>query len=109
LLAATRQSVADAFISKDGLVVNVLADSAHGVAEDPIHLKVFAGRGEPTRVGVISNDCQYRVFAEVVSFPIENSAGPCKLSATMMSANYFIVQVVVTGLQSKEEFDVDTQ
>ena len=109
LAGSDPQSVADAFINKDGLVVNVLADPAHGVAEDPIHLKVFAGRGEPKRVGGISNDGQYRVFAEVVPFPIGNSAGPCKLSATMMSQNYWGVQVVVTGLQSKEEFQVDQQ
>jgi hypothetical protein len=36
LVGSDPQSVANAFINKDGLVVNVLADPAHGVAEDPI-------------------------------------------------------------------------
>jgi hypothetical protein len=58
---------------------------------------------------VISNYGHYRVFAEVVPFPIEDFAAPCKLSATMMSPNYFGVLVVVTGLQSNEEFQVDQQ
>lgn len=75
LVGSDPQSVANAFINKDGLVVNVLADPAHGVAEDPINLKVVAGRGEPKLFGVISDDGRFRVFAEVVPFPIEDSAG----------------------------------
>jgi len=103
------QAIADAFINKDGLVINILADPAHGIAEDPINLKVSAGRGEPKNFAVISSDGHYRVFVEVIPFPVENSAGPCKLSATMRSPNYFVVQIVASGLQPKEEFQVESQ
>jgi hypothetical protein len=109
LVGGEPQSIADAFINQDGLIVNVLADPAHHVAEDPIDLKVVAGRGEPKRIGVISNDGQYRVFAEVVPFPIENVVGVCKISATMMAPNYFGVQVAVTGLQPKEALQIVEQ
>lgn len=103
------RSIADAFINRDGLIVNVLADPSHGVVEDPIDLKVLAGRGEPKSFAVISNDAHYRVFAEVVPFPVENSVGPCKLSAIMMSPDYFVVQLVATGLQPREEFQIESQ
>jgi hypothetical protein len=100
------QAVADAFVNKDGLVVSVLSDSAHNVTEDPINLKVVAGRGEPKLFAVIANDGRYRVFGQVVPFPIENTSGPCRISATMAGQNYIGVSVVVTGLQSKEEFQI---
>ncbi len=103
------QAVTDAFINKDGLVVSVLADSAHNVAEDPINLRVLAGRGEPKRFAVIANDGHYRAFGEVVPFPIQNSDGPCNISATMMEPDYSAVFIVVTGLQPKEEFQTIEQ
>ncbi len=104
LVGGNPKAVANVFINKDGLVVNVLSDPAHNVAEDPINLKVVAGRGEPKQFAVIANDGRYRVFGQVVPFPIENAGGPCNISATMMGPNYSGVFVVVTGLQSKEEF-----
>lgn len=100
------QATADAFINKDGLVVNVLADPAKGTDEDPINLKILAGRGEPKLFALISNDDHYRVFGQATPFPIESTSGPCRISATMMSRNYSGVFVVVTGLQPKEEFQV---
>src|SRR6266478_2458577 len=104
LVGSDPEAGPDAFINKDGLIVNVLSDPAHNVAEDPINLKVVAGRGEPKQFAVIANDGRYRVFGQVVPFPIENAGGPCNISATMMGPNYSGVFVVVTGLQSKEEF-----
>jgi hypothetical protein len=98
------QAVADAFINKDGLVVSVLSDAAHNVAEDPINLKVVAGHGEPKQFAVIAG--RYRVFGQVVPFPIAKTSGPCSISATMMGQNYSTVSVTVTGLQSKEEFQI---
>jgi hypothetical protein len=101
------QSVADAYINKEGLVVNVLADPANNVAEDPIDLQVFAGRGELKQFALISNDAKYRVFAQVVPFPISKTSGACSISATMMSQDYHGVMMVVTGLEPKEEFRVN--
>jgi hypothetical protein len=106
LVESNPQAVADAFINKDGLVVNVLSDPAHNVAEDPINLKVVAGRGEPKQFAVIANDGRHQVFGQVVPFPIEKAGGACSISATMMGQNYSAVSVVVTGLQSKEEFQI---
>jgi hypothetical protein len=109
LVGGSPQAAADAFINKDGLVVNVLSDPAHNVAEDPINLRVLAGRGEPRQFAVIANDGRYRVFGQVVPFPIEQANGPCNISATMMGPNYQAIFVVVTGLQPKEEFQTIQQ
>ena len=100
------QAVADAFLNKDGLAVSVLADPPHNVAEDPINLKVVAGRGEVKQFAVISNDAKYRVFGEAVPFPISNASGPCNISVTMMGPNYSAVLIIVSGLQPKEEFQI---
>ena len=109
LVGSKPEAVADAFINKDGLVVNMLSDPVHSVAEDPINLKVVAGRGEPKQFAVIANDGQYRVFGQIVPFPIENADGQCNISATMMGPNYSGIFIVVTGLQPKEEFQTIQQ
>ena len=109
LVGSNPQAGADAYINKDGLIVNVLADPAHHVAEDPINLRVFAGRGEPKEFAVIATDGSYRAFAQVVPFPIENSSGPCHISATMVEPNYSAVLIRVTGLQPKEQFQTVEQ
>ncbi len=101
------QGIADAYINKDGLVVSVLADPARNIAEDPINLKVSAGRGEPKQFGLIANDGHVRAFANVVPFPIEIKAGQCGISATMGLPNYGMVSILVTGLQSGEEFEIE--
>lgn len=109
LVGSEPQAVADAYINKDGLVVNILADPARNIAEDPINIKVFAGLGEPKNFGLIANDGHVRAFGQVVPFPIENKAGQCSISATMSMPNYFMVSIVVTGLQPREEFQIDQQ
>jgi hypothetical protein len=38
------RAVTDAYLNADGKVVNVLANSAHHIAEDPINAKVFGGK-----------------------------------------------------------------
>jgi len=103
------QAVADAYINNDGRVVNVLADPVHNVAEDAINLKVVAGKGEPKRFAVISNDGGHRVFGQVIPFPIENGAGPCHISVEMLTANYNSVLIVANGFQAREELQIDSK
>ena len=109
LVGSNPQPAANAFINKDGLIVNVLSDPSHNVAEDPINLKVVAGRGEPKEFAVIAKDGRYRVFGQVVPFPIEKASGPCNISAIMMGPNYSAVFIAVIGLQPNEEFQTIQQ
>lgn len=103
------QPAADALLNEDGKAVSQIADSEHNVAEDPIDLRVVAGRGEPKQFGLISIDGKFRAFARVVPFPIEVSDGPCHLSAVMTAPNYSGVIVTVTGLQRGEDLLIKTR
>jgi hypothetical protein len=109
LVGKEPQAVADAFINKDGMVVNSLADPSHKVSEDPINLKVVAGRGEPKEFGLLANDGDHRAFGQAVPFPIEISAGACHVSAIMTAQNFSGVLFVVTGLHPGEEFQINQQ
>lgn len=109
LVGQNPRPAADALINKDGKIVNVLANPGLRVQEDSIDLNVVAGKGEPKLFALISNDGQYRAFAQVVPFPIEKKAGPCRMSVVMLAANYFAVEVLVTGLQPDEDLQIDSR
>jgi hypothetical protein len=90
-------------------VVNVLADPDHHVAEDPIDAKAFGGKGEPIQFALISDDVQLRAFTQVVPFLMEETAGPCHLSAIETGPYYFGVFIGVTGLQPDEDLSIETR
>lgn len=97
---------ADAYLNGNGKVVNMLADPEHHVAEDPINLKVFGGKGEPIQFALVSDDDQLRAFTEIIPFPIEKTAGLCHLSAIETAPYYFGIFIRVTGFQPNEELDI---
>ena len=101
------RTAADAYLNADGKVVNVLADPAHHVSEDPINTKVFGGRGEPIQVALISDDGQSRAFAEIIPFPVEKIAGPCHLSLIEIGPYYSGVLIRVAGFQPDEELSIE--
>jgi hypothetical protein len=102
-------AAADAFLNNGGKVVNTLADPAHHVAEDPIDLKAFGGKGEPIQVALISEDNQSRAFAQIVPFPIEATAGPCHITVIETGPYYFGVLIKVMGLQPNEDLVIDSK
>ena len=99
----------DAYLNADGKVVNVLADPEHHLAEDPIDMKVFGGKGEPIQFALISDDNQLRAFTQIIPFPMEKTAGPCNLSAIETAPYYFSVFIRVSGLQPAEEVNIEQQ
>jgi len=103
------RGVTDAYLNGDGKVVNVLADPARGIAEDPINAKAFGGKGEPIQFAIISDDGQQRAFAEIIPFPVEETVGPCHLSLIETGPYYSGVLIRVTGLQPKENLDVEVR
>jgi hypothetical protein len=107
-LGSEPQAVADAFINPDGLVVNRLADVTHNVSEDPINLKMLAGRGERKRVALTSDDWTLQAFAGAVPFPIEKSANGCTLSVEMTAPDYVGVVLKGSGFQPGELLVVET-
>jgi len=101
------QGVADAYLNGDGKVVNVLADPDHHIAEDPINAKVFGGKGEPIQFALISDDDHLRAFTEVIPFPMEETAGPCHISAIETGQYYFGVLLRITGFQPDEDLSIE--
>lgn len=109
LVGRDPQPAADALLNNEGRVVSQLADAERHIAEDPINLKVFAGKGEPKEFGLISRDGKFRAFTKVVPFPMESSNGSCHLSAEMERENYYTVYIRISGFQPGEDLDVETQ
>lgn len=107
-LGSEPQAVADAFINPDGFVVNRLADVSHNISEDPINLRMVAGRGEPKRVALTSDDGTLQAFAGVIPFPLEKSASGCKLSAEMTAPDYAGVVLHGSGFQPGESLTVES-
>jgi hypothetical protein len=101
------QSVTDAYLNGDGKVVNVLANPARHVAEDPINAKVFGGKGEPIQFALISDDDHLRAFAQIIPFPMEETEGPCHLSAIETGPYYFGLLIRLTGFQPDEELTIE--
>jgi hypothetical protein len=106
-LGSEPQAVTDAFINPDGLIVNVLGDATRKVSEDPIDVRAIAGRGEPKRFALTSDDQTLQAFAEAVPFPIEKSANGCRLSVEMSAPNYAGVIVRGSGFQPGESLTVE--
>ena len=107
-LGSEPQAVADAFINPDGLVVNRLADMIQNISEDPINLKMVAGRGEPKRVALTSDDGTLQAFAGAIPFPLEKSANGCKLSVEMTAPDYAGVILNGSGFQPGESLSVES-
>src|SRR5277367_2931117 len=109
LVESSPQLAADALLNSDGRVVSRVADLAHGVAEDPINLKVFAGRGEPKELALISTDGKFRAFGQVIPFPLDSFNKGCHLSAVMTGANYRGVYIDTTGFLPAENLLVEAR
>ena len=102
------RATTDAYLNEEGKVVNILADPSHHTPEDPINLKVFGGNGEPIQFALISADDHSRAFGQIVPFPIEETSGPCHLTAIETGPYYVGMLVKVTGLQPNEDLWIDT-
>lgn len=109
LVGRAPQPAADTLLDNEGKVLSQLAEPERHLPEDPVNLKVFAGKGEPKQFALISKDGRFRVFAEVIPFPIEVSDGPCHLSVVMRSENYYAISIHVAGLQAHDELTVASE
>jgi len=106
-LGSGPQGVADAFVNAEGLIVNRLADPAHKTSEDPIDFRIVAGRGEPKRVALTSDDWTLKAFAAAIPFPLEQTSGECRLSVEMAAPNYASVVLHGSGFQPGEALVVE--
>lgn len=104
-LGSEPQAVADAFINPEGLVVNRLGDATQ--KEDPIDVRAFAGRGEPKRFALTSDDWKLQAFAKAVPFPVEQTSNGCRLSVEMSAPDYSAVVLHGSDFQPNEALTID--
>jgi hypothetical protein len=76
---------------------------------DPIDLVVYAGKGEPKRFGLVSND-EERVkgFVAVVPFPNTQSDKGCRLESIIGSPNGELTFIQGSGFEPNAELTIDS-
>jgi hypothetical protein len=77
---------------------------------DPVDLVVYAGKGEPKRFGLVSEDKDHtRGFVSVIPFP--NAAGDkgCRLESVLGMPNGEITYIQGTGFEPNADLNVDSQ
>ena len=77
-------------------------------SNDPIDLVVYAGKGEPKRFGLISDDEEHvKGFVAVVPFPNAKSEKGCRLESIIGSPNGELTFIQGTGFEPNEELTID--
>lgn len=78
--------------------------------DDPIDLVVFAGKAEPKRFGLISNDEEpVKGFVAVVPFPNAKSDKRCRLESVIGSVNGELTFIQGSGFEPNEELTIDSE
>jgi hypothetical protein len=77
---------------------------------DPIDLVVYAGKGEPKRFGLVSDD-QARVkgFVDVVPFPNATTDKGCRLESIIGTPNGELTFIQGDGFEPNAELTIDSQ
>jgi hypothetical protein len=66
---------------------------------DPINFVVLAGKGEPKRFSLISEDGAIKAFTYVIPFPITAKNAACSIEAILLSENAGVVLIHGTGFK----------
>jgi hypothetical protein len=74
---------------------------------DPIDLVVYAGKGEPKRFGLVSDDEHVKGFVAVVPFPNAKSDKGCRLESILGSPNGELTFIQGDGFEPNAELTVD--
>lgn len=84
-------------------------DTCRGDApNDPIDLVVYAGKGEPKRFGLVSNEERVKGFVAVVPFPNAQSDKGCRLESIIGSPNGELTFIQGSGFEPNAELTVDS-
>ena len=75
---------------------------------DDIDLKFVAADGEPIRLGLISEDGQYKAFVSIVPFPIQARDGNCFVQAIRLLPGFELALLQGTGFPKDAEIKVDS-
>jgi hypothetical protein len=77
---------------------------------DPVDLVVYAGRGEPKRFGLVSNDeAHVKGFVGVVPFPNAKSDKGCRLESVIGTANGEVTYIQGSGFEPNAELTIESE
>jgi hypothetical protein len=78
--------------------------------DDPIDLVVFAGRAEPKRFGLVSDDeAHVKAFVGVVPFPNATTDKGCRLESILGTPNGELTYIQGSGFEPNAELTIDSQ
>ena len=78
--------------------------------DDPVDLVFFAGKAEPKRVSIISNDERHlRGFTWVVPFPNSVTDASCKLNSIIGTPRGEVTFIQGSGFEPGEELSIDSE
>ncbi len=76
--------------------------------DDPVELVVYAGKGEPKRFGLVSDDESHaKGFVSVVPFPNAASDKGCRLESIIGSPNGEVTYLQGSGFEPNAELTID--
>ncbi len=86
-------------------------DTCHGSTPDsPIDLTLFAGKGEPKRLSLISDDSAHlKGFVAVVPFPNATTDKGCRLESIIGTPKGEVTYIQGTGFEPNEELVMDSE
>jgi hypothetical protein len=77
---------------------------------DPVDLVVYAGKGEPKRFGLVSDDeAHLKGFVAVVPFPNARSDKGCNLESIIGSPNGELTFIQGSGFEPNEDLTIDSE
>lgn len=77
---------------------------------DPIDLVAYAGKAEPKRFGLVSNDgAHMKGFVAVVPFPNAKSDKGCRLESVIGSVNGELTFIQGSGFEPDDELTIDSE
>ena len=74
----------------------------------PLELVFYAGKGEPKRLSLISNDGNFKAFISAIPFPNSVSDKACSLESVIGTPKGEITYVQGRGFEPNEELTVDS-
>jgi hypothetical protein len=78
--------------------------------DDPIDLVVYAGKAEPKRFGLVSDDeAHVKAFVQVVPFPNAATDKGCRLESILGTPNGELTYIQGTGFEPNAELTIDSQ
>jgi hypothetical protein len=76
--------------------------------DDPVEMIVYAGKGEPKRFGLVSDDeAHTKGFVSVVPFPNATSDRGCSLESIIGTPNGEVTYIQGSGFESNAELTID--